>query len=231
MIIRQIYDRDTWTYTYLLADPESKEAAIIDPVREQFDRDSKLIEELGYKLKYVLETHVHADHVTSSGKLREHFGARVVLHEASKAKCADILAKDGEVLKLGENTIKVLHTPGHTDADMTLQINGAVFTGDALLIRGCGRTDFQSGNSKVLYESITDKIFNLPDETLVYPGHDYSGFTVSTVGEEKAFNPRLGGGKGLQAFRDIMDNLELSPPARIKESLPGNMNCGLVVNQ
>jgi len=231
MIIRQLYDRDTWTYTYVVADPDTKEAVIIDPVREQFERDTKFINELGFKLKYIVETHVHADHVTSSGKLREQFGAKVVLHEASKASCADILANDGETLKLGNNEVKVLHTPGHTDADITLQIDGAVFTGDALLIRGCGRTDFQSGSSKALFESITHKIFSLPDETLVYPGHDYSGFTVSTVGEEKTFNPRLGGGKGLQAFRDIMDNLELSPPARIKESLPGNMRCGRVVNQ
>ena len=231
MIIRQLYDRDTWTYTYVVADPDTKEAVIIDPVREQFERDTKFISELGFKLKYIVETHVHADHVTSSGKLREQFGAKVVLHEASNAHCADILAKDGETLKLGNSEVKVLHTPGHTDADITLQIEGAVFTGDALLIRGCGRTDFQSGNSKALYESITHKIFSLPDETLVYPGHDYSGFTVSTVGEEKTFNPRLGGSKGLKAFMNIMDNLKLAPPARIKESLPGNMRCGLVVNQ
>ena len=151
-----------------------------------------------------------------------------MLQEASSVKCADILAKDGEVFQLGNEAIKVLHTPGHTDADATFAIKGAIFSGDALLIRGCGRTDFQSGSSKVLYQSITDKLFSLPDETLVYPGHDYSGFTVSTIGEEKAFNPRLGGGKDMQAFREIMDNLELSPPARIKESLPGNLRCGSV---
>lgn len=226
MFVRQLYDRDTWTYTYLVADPITKQAAIIDPVREQFDRDAKLINELGFNLKYVLETHVHADHVTSSGKMREHFGAKVVLHEASNMECADILAKHGDVLKLGDKEITVLHTPGHTDADATFQIKGAIFTGDSLLVRGCGRTDFQSGSSNVLYDSINDKLFSLPDETLVYPGHDYSGHTASTVGEEKAFNLRLGAGKDLEAFSEIMDNLNISPPARIKESVPGNMRCG-----
>lgn len=227
MLMRQLFDRDTWTYTYLLADEVTREAAIIDPVREQFDRDVNLINELGLKLKYVFETHVHADHVTSSGKLREKFGAEIVLHEASKAECADILAQDGHIFKLGNEEIKLLHTPGHTDADVTLKIDGAVFTGDALLIRLSGRTDFQSGDSASLYRSITNKIFTLPDDTLVYPGHDYSGFTVSSVGEEKRFNSRLGNGNDMETFVEIMDNLDLSPPARIKESLPGNMRCGL----
>ena len=230
MFVRQLFDRDTWTYTYLVADPASKEAAIIDPVKEQFDRDAQLIEELGFNLKYVLETHVHADHITSSGKLRDRFGAKVVLQEASNANCADILAKDGDVLTLGDKEIKVMHTPGHTDADATFQIEGAVFTGDALFVRGCGRTDFQAGSTESLYSSIHDKIFSLPDETLIYPGHDYKGHTVSTVGEEKAYNPRLGAGKDLEAFAEIMDNLNLPAPARLKESLPGNMRCGADLN-
>jgi len=227
MLLRQLFDRDTWTYTYFLADEATKEAAIIDPVREQLDRDVNLIHELGLKLKYVFETHVHADHVTSSGKLREQLGAKIVLHEASKAECADILAQDGDIFKLGDEEIELLHTPGHTDADATLKIDGAVFTGDALLIRLSGRTDFQSGDSASLYRSITNKIFTLPDDTLVYPGHDYNGFTVSSVGEEKKFNSRLGNGNDMETFVEIMDNLDLSPPARIKESLPGNMRCGL----
>lgn len=226
MFIRQLIDRDTWTYTYLVADPLTREAAIIDPVREQFDRDAQLIDELGFNLKYVLETHVHADHVTSSGKLRERYDTKIVIHETSSVRCADILAKDGDVLMLGKNEIKVLYTPGHTDADITYQIKGAVFTGDALLIRGCGRTDFQAGSSKALYQSIKNRIFRLADETLVYPGHDYSGHTVSTVGEEKAFNARLGAGKDLETFNEIMDNLKLAVPARLDESLHGNMRCG-----
>jgi len=194
MFVRQLFDRDTSTYTYIVADEETKQAAIIDPVKEQLDRDSKLIEELGLRLKYVLETHVHADHVTSSGKLRDRFGAQVVLQEASNAKCADILVKDGDVLKLGNQEIKVMHTPGHTDADATFQIEGAVFTGDALLVRGCGRTDFQAGSNENLYRSINEKIFSLPEDTVIYPGHDYKGHTASTVREEKAYNPRLGAG-------------------------------------
>ncbi|KPK55409.1 MAG: Zn-dependent hydrolase [Thiotrichales bacterium SG8_50] len=230
MFVRQMFDRDTWTYTYLVADTASKEAAIIDPVKEQFDRDAQLIEELGFNLKYVLETHVHADHITSSGRLRDRFGSKVVLQQASNASCADILAKDGDVLTLGDKEIKVMHTPGHTDADATFQIEGAVFTGDALFVRGCGRTDFQAGSSESLYSSIHDKIFSLPDETLIYPGHDYKGHTVSTVGEEKTFNPRLGAGKDLEAFAEIMDNLNLPAPARLKESLPGNMRCGADLN-
>lgn len=230
MFIRQLFDRDTWTYTYLVADPVTKEAAIIDPVREQFDRDAQLINELGFNLKYVFETHVHADHITSSGKLRERFDAKVVLQETSNSECADILAKDGDVLRLGDKEIKVLHTPGHTDADATFQTEGAVFTGDALFVRGCGRTDFQAGSNENLYSSVNDKIFSLPDETLIYPGHDYKGFTVSTVGEEKAFNPRLGAGKNLEAFSEIMNNLNLPAPARLKESLPGNMRCGAELN-
>lgn len=230
MFVRQLFDRDTSTYTYIVADEETKQAAIIDPVKEQLDRDSKLIEELGFGLKYVLETHVHADHVTSSGKLRDRFGAQVVLQEASNAKCADILAKDGDVLKLGNQEIKVLHTPGHTDADATFRIEGAVFTGDALLVRGCGRTDFQAGSNEKLYRSINEKIFSLPDDTVIYPGHDYKGQTASTVGEEKAYNPRLGAGKDLEAFAEIMDNLKLAPPARLDVSLPGNMRCGSELN-
>jgi glyoxylase-like metal-dependent hydrolase (beta-lactamase superfamily II) len=230
MFVRQLFDKDTFTYTYLVADPVSKEAAIIDAVKEQAERDSQLIRELGFKLKYVLETHVHADHITSAAQLRERFGARVVLHESSEAPCADILATDGDVLKLGDAEIRVLHTPGHTNADTTFQIEGAVFTGDALFVRGCGRTDFQAGDAPTLYRSIHDKIFSLPDETVVYPGHDYRGHTASTVGEEKRHNPRLGGNKDLDTFVEIMDNLNLPNPARIDVSLPGNMRCGAELN-
>jgi sulfur dioxygenase len=230
MFERQLIDKDTSTYTYVVADPASREAAIIDPVREQGERDAQLIEELGFTLKYILETHVHADHVTGADALRRRFGAEVVLHENSQAPCADRLVSDGDVLKLGEDSIRVLHTPGHTDADISYLINGAVFTGDALLIRGCGRTDFQAGDARTLYESVTGKLFTLPDETVVWPGHDYKGRTSSTVGEEKRFNPRLGAGKDLQAFVEIMDGLNLPNPARIAESVPGNMRCGSSLN-
>ncbi len=227
MFVRQLFDRETSTYTYVIADEVTSEAAIIDPVKEQFERDALLIKELGFNLKYVLETHVHADHITSSGKLRDEFSAKVVLHENSGAECADLLIKDGNVLKLGDVEVKALHTPGHTSADLSFAVENYVFTGDALLVRDCGRTDFQAGDSVTLYNSINDKIFSLDDATTIYPGHDYHGFTASTVKEEKQFNNRLGNGKTEDEFVEIMANLDLALPRKIKESVPGNMACGL----
>lgn len=227
MLIRQLFDRESSTYTYLIADEKTAEAAIIDPVKDQFERDMLLIKQLGLKLNYILETHVHADHITSSGKLREAFSAKVALHENSGAKCADMLLKDNDVITLGENEIKVLHTPGHTNADITYAVDNYVFTGDALLVRDCGRTDFQLGDSNTLYKSINEKIFSLDDNTIIYPGHDYNGFTASTVKEEKQFNHRLGNGKTEEEFVEIMANMDLALPKKIKESVPGNTNCGL----
>ena len=230
MFVRQLFDKDTSTYTYIVADPDSGEAAIIDAVREQTERDTRLIEELGFRLKYILETHVHADHVTGASALREHFGAQVALHRIYNAPCADLMLEDGDRLSLGNASIEVLHTPGHTDGDISYRIDGAVFTGDALLIRGCGRTDFQAGDAHTLYESIREKIFTLPDETVVWPGHDYRGHTASTVGEEKRFNPRLGNNKSEDEFVEIMDALNLPDPKRIQESVPGNLRCGSSLN-
>ncbi len=227
MNIRQLFDQDTWTYTYLLIDEATKEAAIIDSVKERFERDAKYIKELGLTLVYALETHVHADHVTASGQLRQEFGAKIGVHEDSGNECADLKLKDGDVLKIGEQEIKVLHTPGHTNGDVSYLIDGAVFTGDALLIRACGRTDFQQGDSETLYHSITQKLFTLPDETLVYPGHDYDGFTASTIGEEKALNPRLGNNKSKEEFMEIMDNMNLPRPKRMDVAVPGNLACGM----
>ena len=227
MFIRQLFDRETSTYTYIIADETSNEAAIIDPVKEQLERDILLIEQLGFNLKYTLETHVHADHITSSGQLRDKFGSKVVLHENSDIKCADMLLKDGDELTLGDAVIKVLHTPGHTNADLSFSVEGAIFTGDALLVRDCGRTDFQAGSSSTLYNSINEKIFSLDEKTTIYPGHDYYGFTASTVKEEKQFNNRLGNGKTEDEFVEIMANLDLALPKKIKESVPGNTRCGL----
>ena len=227
MFVRQLFDRETSTYTYLIADEVSNEAAIIDPVKEQLDRDILLIEQLGFNLKYTLETHVHADHITSSGQMRDKFGSKVVLHENSGAKCADMLIKDGDELTLGDVVIKALHTPGHTNADLSFLVEDTIFTGDALLVRDCGRTDFQAGSSSTLYSSINDKIFSLDEKTTIYPGHDYYGFTASTVKEEKLFNNRLGNGKTEDEFVEIMANLDLALPRKIKESVPGNTNCGL----
>ena len=226
MNIRQLFDKDSSTYSYLLFDSVSREAAIIDAVREQLERDVRLIEELGLTLKYALETHVHADHVTGAGALRERLGAQVVYHRASGSACADLLVSDGDLLPLGGSAVEVRHTPGHTAGDVSYVIDGAAFTGDALLIRGCGRTDFQQGNADVLYQSIKDKLFSLPDETTVYPGHDYNGFTTSTIGEEKRLNPRLGQGRDQAGFVAIMDAMDLPRPRHIDVAVPGNLRCG-----
>ncbi len=228
MKIEQLFDSVTATYTYLLWDQKTKEAALIDSVLEEFDRDVKFIKQLGLKLKYTLETHVHADHITASGLLRKEFGSDVMVHESSGLQCADKLLSDGDTLSLGGQTIHVIYTPGHTDTCVSFHIDGAVFTGDALLIDGCGRTDFQAGNAKHLYDSITKKLFTLDEKTTVYPGHDYSGFTASTIGHEKTFNSRLGNNQTEAAFVAIMDGLNLDLPKRINIAVPGNMQCGLV---
>lgn len=229
MNIRQLFDPATSTYTYLLWDADSGEAAVIDSVKEQVDRDQQLLNDLGLKPKYLLETHIHADHVTGSGILRERFGEQVTaaVHKASGSDCADLLLNDGDTLMLGKQTIRVMYTPGHTDTDVSFLIDGAVFTGDALLIRGSGRTDFQSGDAGTAWDSITGKLFTLADDTVVYPGHDYNGQTVSSIGEEKASNPRLGGGRSRDEYIAIMNGMDLPKPQRIEEAVPGNLHCGL----
>lgn len=227
MKIEQLFDSATGTYSYLLWDEVTKQAALIDSVMEQFERDTKLIKQLGLELKYTLESHVHADHITASGLLREKFGSAVMVHESSGLKCADKFLSDNDTLCLGNKTIRVIYTPGHTDTCVSFVIDGAVFTGDALLIDGCGRTDFQSGDAKALYHSITQRLFTLDDETLVYPGHDYLGLTSSTIAREKTFNSRLGKNRSEKDFIAIMDGLDLEPPKRIDIAVPGNMQCGL----
>jgi glyoxylase-like metal-dependent hydrolase (beta-lactamase superfamily II) len=227
MKVRQLFDQDTWTYTYLVWDEKTKEAAIIDSVKEKVERDVQYVKDLGLNLKYALETHVHADHVTGAGHLREQLGCKVGVHSDGGAKCADIQLLDDQEIRLGDQVIKVLHTPGHTNGDVTYAIDGALFTGDALLIRACGRTDFQQGNSETLYHSISDKLFAYPDDTVVYPGHDYDGFTESTIGEEKANNPRLANNKPKEEFTAIMDNMNLPKPKRIDVAVPGNLVCGM----
>lgn len=226
MQIRQLFDPQSSTYSYLLWDEQSLEAALIDSVKEQVDRDRQLIEELKLNLKYLLETHIHADHITGAGDLRKHFGAQVLVHKNSDSKCADQLLKDGDIIHLNQETIKVLYTPGHTNTDISYVINGAVFTGDTLLIRGSGRTDFQSGNAGDAYDSITAKLFTLPDSTIVYPGHDYNGFTASSIGEEKQYNPRVGQGKTRAEYIQIMDNMDLPKPKMIDQAVPDNLQCG-----
>ena len=191
MQIRQLFDPESSTFSYLLWDDSTREAALIDPVQTQVQRDVQLVRELGLILKYTLETHVHADHVTGSGLLRQALNSIVMVHENSQTKCADVQIKGGDFIPLGAKRIHVINTPGHTDSDISYLIDGAVFTGDSLLIRGCGRTDFQSGDASLLYQSVRQQLFTLPGDTLVYPGHDYQGRCCSTITEEMAHNPRL----------------------------------------
>lgn len=227
MLFRQLFDAQSFTYTYLLADANGA-AVLIDPVREQTERDLTLIRELGLSLVHTLETHVHADHVTGSGVLRNRVGSRSIMSKHAGVGCADILVSDGDVVSVGDLRLEIRETPGHTAESISVVTadRDRVFTGDTLLIRGCGRTDFQAGDPHQLYRSVHEKIFSLPDTCLIYPGHDYQGRTVSSVGEEKAHNPRLGGGKSEAEFVDIMNNLNLPRPKLIDEAVPANQQCG-----
>ncbi len=229
MIFRQLFDEETWTYTYILGDEQTREAVIIDSVKERVDRDMKMLDELGLKLKFALETHVHADHVTGAGLLRQRTGAKTVVSKFGGATCPDVLVDDGDTINFGHYALEVRSTPGHTDGDITYVLSDQTmaFTGDTLFIRGCGRTDFQQGDPNKMYDSVYEKIFTLPDNCLVYPGHDYNGRTVSTVAEEKAYNPRLGHGKTRDDFAQIMNNLKLPRPKKIDVAVPANLHCGL----
>jgi sulfur dioxygenase len=189
-VFRQLFDKDTGTFTYLMFDSSTMEGLIIDPVKEQFDRSLQFIEELGVELKYVIDTHVHADHVTSSCMLRDATGAKSAFGENSAVPCTDILLCDGDELECGRFELIAISTPGHTDACTSFYTEGRLFTGDSLLIRGCGRTDFQQGDPEKLFNSITQRLYAYPDTTLVYPGHDYHGRTASCIREEKSFNPK-----------------------------------------
>lgn len=228
--VKQLFDRDSCTYTYLLVDPKTHEGVIIDAVKEQLERDLLCIEELGIELLYCIETHVHADHITSAGSIRQQTGAQIVYSQAAAIKSIDIQLAEGDELSIGEHKIRAISTPGHTHSCMSFYVEGSVFTGDCLLIRGCGRADFQQGNAEDLYRSITQKLFTLPDDTLVYPGHDYKGKTCSTIGEEKQWNPRVGQNKPLADFLHIMQNLNLALPKKINEAVPANASCGINFN-
>ncbi|QQR43148.1 MBL fold metallo-hydrolase [Myxococcus xanthus] len=225
MLFRQLFDTTSSTYTYLLGDEERGTALLIDPVAEKLDRDLTLLRELGLSLTHALDTHVHADHVTASGLLRARTNAKVV-SGITGAPCADIHVKHGDTLRAGTFTLQVLATPGHTDDSVSYLLGDRVFTGDALLIRGNGRTDFQNGNAGTLYDSITRVLFALPDETLVYPAHDYRGLTVTTIGEEKRHNPRVAG-RSRDGFIQLMNNLGLPKPKLIDVAVPANRACGL----
>ncbi len=230
MIFRQLFETTSATYTYLLGCPETGQALLIDPVLETTERDMALLSELGLSLAYTLETHVHADHLTSARKLKALTQCQIAGAARDRLACRDIGLEDGESLVMGSIELKALFTPGHTDTHLSfLTDSGAqpmVFTGDSLLIDGCGRTDFQAGDAATLYRAIHEKLFSLPGDTLVYPGHDYQGRRVSTIEQERTRNPRLGGGKSLEEFVEIMNNLNLPNPAKIEFAVAGNMQCG-----
>ena len=230
MIFKQLFEPTSATYTYLLGCQDTKQALLIDPVLETVERDLKLVKELGLRLAYAVETHVHADHLTGARKLRAVTGCKVAGSELDQLDCRDTQLKDEEVLTMGSVELLPLFTPGHTDTHLSFLIdNGShkmLFTGDSLLIDGCGRTDFQAGDAATLYNSVHLKFFTLPGETLVYPGHDYKGRFVSTIEQERTRNPRLGGGQSQKEFVEIMNNLNLPNPAKIEFAVKGNMLCG-----
>jgi sulfur dioxygenase len=231
MIFKQLFDQETWTYTYLIADPVNKDAVLIDPVNTHIDDYLAMLAELGLKLKYTLETHVHADHITASGLLRQKLGAQTGVSALCGAETADFQIKDGDVFAFANGEqIKVIATPGHTKGSISFLWRDRVFTGDALLIGGCGRTDFQGGNAGTQYDSITQRLFTLLDETLVYPAHDYQQRWVSSIAQERTTNPRLAG-KTREDFINIMNNLNLPKPKRIDEAVPANRYCGLEENE
>jgi sulfur dioxygenase len=230
MIFKQLFDQETWTYSYLLADIDTREAVIIDPVIENVDRDLKLINELGLKLRYVLDTHIHADHITGSGALREATGAQTAVSAAVEVACADRSLVHGDRILFGSHELEARSTPGHTNGCMTFVVENQgqtmAFTGDTLFVRGTGRTDFQQGSAADLYDSVYGQIFSLPDDTLLYPGHDYRGHSATTVGEEKEHNPRLNTKITKEQYINIMKGLKLGLPKKIAEAVVANLACG-----
>jgi glyoxylase-like metal-dependent hydrolase (beta-lactamase superfamily II)/rhodanese-related sulfurtransferase len=226
VIFRQLFHQDSGTYSYLLAGRAGGEAMLIDPVLDRADRYMKLLEELDLKLVKVVDTHVHADHITAMGELRDRTKCVTVMGEVAPVDVVSMRVKDGDMVTIEGVQLETLYTPGHTIDSYCFKMADRVFTGDTLLIRGSGRTDFQSGDSRSAYESIFTKLLTLPDNTLVYPGHDYKGDTVSTIGEEKAFNPRLQVASA-DEYAAIMDNLNLADPKQMDVAVPANIAMGL----
>ncbi|NRB38026.1 MAG: MBL fold metallo-hydrolase [Pseudomonadales bacterium] len=229
MLLRQLFDYKSYTYSYLLADEKSREAVFIDPVAGQLDYYLQLLNELNLTLKLAVDTHVHADHITALGALREKTGATTYLGKPGDVACADQPLIDGQTLTFGDIKIQVIYTPGHTDDSHSFYIEEAdsryAFTGDTLLIRGSGRTDFQNGSAAQLYDSLHNKLLTLPEDTQVFPGHDYKGWSTSTIGEEKAHNPRLRI-DNKDEFITFMNNLKLANPKFMDIAVPANLGCG-----
>jgi sulfur dioxygenase len=228
LVFRQLADPQSSTYTYLLADSDGREAVLIDPVFEQMHRDAALIDELGLTLRATLDTHVHADHVTAASILKQRLGSAIALSAHSGAAGADRYLRHGDKVQFGRRYLVVRETPGHTAGCLTYVLDDEhmAFTGDCLLVRGCGRTDFQGGDAHVMYRAIHQQIFTLPETCLLYPAHDYRGITVTTVAEERRFNPRLGGNLSESDFAGYMQNLGLPHPKKIDVAVPANLRCG-----
>ena len=226
MIFRQLFEPISSTYTYLLGCEDTRQAILIDAVLPSWQRDLSEINALGLKLAYTFDTHIHADHISAARKLKLETGSRIAHPALDYLSCTDEPIEDGKLFTLGSLVLTPLHTPGHTDNHFAYAVDGRVLTGDALLIDGCGRTDFQNGDAETLYHSVHDKLFTLAEDILVFPAHDYQGRRVSSIGQEKTRNPRLGGDKPLAEFVEIMANLKLAYPKFIDYAVPGNRECG-----
>ncbi|MES9994209.1 MAG: MBL fold metallo-hydrolase [Candidatus Thiodiazotropha sp.] len=226
MIFRQLYDHESSTYTYLLAERMGGEALLIDPVKSNVAQYVQLVHELDLRLVMAVDTHIHADHVTALGELQQITGCSSAMGEMTQAECVSLRFKEGEKLSVDNLHLDVLYTPGHTDDSYSFVLSDRVFTGDTLLIRGTGRTDFQNGDPAAQYDSLFNKLLKLPEQTLVYPAHDYNGMTVSTIWEEKQHNPRLQV-SNQQAYIDLMNGLKLDNPRMMDVAVPANRKCGL----
>ena len=231
-LIRPLFDKESSTWTYIVTDKVSRKSIIIDPVLENRDRDLSLIDEMNIDLEAVIETHIHADHITAASEIRKATNAKLVYGaKNAQVDTADLFLDHEEIYELGNTQIKTLFTPGHTTGCTSFYLNGTVFTGDALFIRGCGRTDFQGGSAKTLFESVRTQLFSLPDNTIVHPAHDYKGMVLSTINEEKLHNPRLKLSHTKDQFIKIMDNLNLPYPKKIDTAVPANLKSGQVEEQ
>ena len=228
MIFRQLFDKSSSTYSYLLAERRGGEALLIDPVLENTAQYVRLINELDLKLVKAVDTHIHADHVTALGALREQTGCATAMGATTRLECVSVHFHEGEKLSADNLHLDVIYTPGHTDDSYSFLLPDRVFTGDTLLIRGTGRTDFQNGDPAAQYDSLFNKLLRLPEDTLVYPAHDYNGMTVSTIGEEKHHNPRLQV-RSRQAYVELMNGLDLDDPKMMDIAIPANRACGLLV--
>jgi glyoxylase-like metal-dependent hydrolase (beta-lactamase superfamily II) len=226
MIFKQVFDTKTSTYTYLIASAKGREAVIIDPVLENVENYINLLKDLNLKLVKVIDTHIHADHVTGASKLKQSTNCTILMGENTPADAVEIKVKDNELIKIDDLKIRSIHTPGHTSESYSFLLDNYLFSGDTLLINGTGRTDFQNGSSKESYYSIFDKLLKLPEDTLLYPGHDYNGKKVSTIGNEKKFNPRLQV-KNVDEYIEIMSNLNLSKPDMMDSNVSRNLKLGV----